>query len=465
VLIVRTIGDHAVVAGASMGGLLAARVLAEAYDRVTIVERDVLPPPGQNRKGVPQGRHAHALLPRGVEIFTELFPGLIGDLVAGGAPVCELLSQVRCIFNGHVVRQVPAMGLGVMTSRPFLEGHLRARVQDLCNVEIVERCDVVGVVPDDSGSKITGARVFRRTGGSAEEVLTADLVVDATGRASRLPAWLGELGYQRAPQEEVRIDVGYASRYLRLRPGALGRERAVYVSNKPDQPRGMALYEQEGERWILTLHGYWDHHPPADPGDFLAFAATMAPPDVLAAIKEAEPLGEIVAQRFPANVRRHYERLDAFPTGLLVFGDALCVFNPVYGQGMSVAGLEALALRHCLADGERELARRFFRAAAKVIDFPWLQAAGGDSALSGDEGSRTLPVRMAGAYMARFRAAAETDGFLENTFMRVSSLLDPPSHLLRRPSVALRLAGQAISLSWCARTGLRRHDDCSESDI
>jgi 2-polyprenyl-6-methoxyphenol hydroxylase-like FAD-dependent oxidoreductase len=431
----RRIGEHAVVLGAGMSGLLAARVLAEAYERVTIVERDESPPAGQARRGVPQGRHAHALLPRGQRLVDELFPGLADEMIADGAVAADPGTEHRFILGGHALRKVPSEDRALTMTRPFLEGHMRERIRALPGVTFAEGCDVVGLTA--ISERITGARIMRRAVGSAEEELAADLVVDAMGRGGRTAVWLAALGYDRAPEEEIQVGVAYASRFLRLPPDAIG-EKAVVVGPRPGLARGMGLLAVEGDRWLLTLAGLSNgHRPPTDPDGFLTFAATVAPPHVLSAIQRAEPLGAIATHRYPSDLRRHYERLRRLPEGLIVTGDALCSFNPIYAQGMTVAALEAAALRRCLDGAPDGLARRYYRAAAKALNDPWRMAVAADLSMPEVEGRRSPAIRLLNAYVDRVQATAEHDAAVAGQFTRVIGLLDPPSRLMR-PSIVTR---------------------------
>jgi 2-polyprenyl-6-methoxyphenol hydroxylase-like FAD-dependent oxidoreductase len=458
------IGDRAVVLGAGMAGLLVAHVLADAYGQVTVIDRDQLSETSMHRRGVPHGRHLHALAARGQQALEELFPGLTADLVASGAPAGSLLANARLYLSGHRLRQ-PDTGLVLLcASRPFLEAHLRARVRALPNVTLLDRCDVVGLATTPDGRRVTGARVLRRADGSAEEVLGADLVVDASGRGSRAPLWLEALGYARPTKEQVRIGLGYATRTYRLPPDALDGDLAVLQAGTPQHPRTGALQRLEGDRWMLTLAGILGDYPPTDPDGFLAFARSLRFPDIYEVIRDAEPLDDPVGFRFPASVRHHYERLDRFPAGLVVLGDAVASFNPIYGQGMSLAAVEALILRRHLERGIEPQPRRWFRDLARVVDVPWDMSAGGDLAFPGVPGRRSPKVRLVSAYLTRLHAAAAHDASLASTFIRVAGLVAPPQTLLR-PQVAVRVLRAGLHPAPGSRRPAHRPDGRSAEEV
>jgi 2-polyprenyl-6-methoxyphenol hydroxylase-like FAD-dependent oxidoreductase len=437
------IGEHAVVLGGSMAGLLAARVLADAYAEVTVVERDELSTTATPRRGVPQGRHIHGLIGRGQQILDELFPGFTGDLVARGAPTMDPLGDARLYLSGHRLLQTTSGTVVVSASRPCLEEYLRERVRSLPGVMFADRCDVLGLASTPDRHRITGARVIRRADGSAEEVLTADLTVDATGRGSRTPRWLECLGYGRPPEHKVSADIAYATGRFRLRPGALGEHRAVIAPPAPGHTRGAGLAAIEGDMYILTLMGILGDHPPTTPKGFLDYARSLPRSDIYDAICDAEPLDAPVAYRFPASVRHRYELLPRFPDGLLVTGDALCSFNPIYGQGMSVAAIEAMVLRSHLDAGHEPSPRKLFRDMARAIDVPWNMAAGGDLAFPEVVGDRTAKIRIGNVYIPRLHAAAAHDPKLAATFLRVAGMLDRPGTLFR-PDIVLRVLSHAL---------------------
>jgi 2-polyprenyl-6-methoxyphenol hydroxylase-like FAD-dependent oxidoreductase len=424
-------GEHAVVIGASVAGLLAARVLADAYERVTIVERDELPAIGNGRRAVPQGSHAHVMLASGQRAIEELLPGITDELCAAGAQSCKSMREIRFVIAGHEMTR-EAVGADVLlASRPLIEGHVRRRVLGLANVTVRERCEAVELLTSPDRERVTAVRIRGRAGEGGEERLDADLVGAASGRGARVPALLEALGYPRPLEERLTVDLSYVSRRVRPRPGALGADKLIAVGARPGLPRGVMLIAQE-DHWILTVSGYGvEHHPPTDEEGYLEFVATVAPPDVLAAIRDSEPLGDLITHGFPANQRRRYERLKRFPAGLLVVGDAISSFNPLYGQGMSVAALEAIELRRCLEHGEQRLARRFFRAAGKVVGQAWAMAVGGDLALPEVEGHRSRVLRLTNAYVERLLRVAEHDPIVAAAFGDVGDLLAPPQEIMR----------------------------------
>jgi 2-polyprenyl-6-methoxyphenol hydroxylase-like FAD-dependent oxidoreductase len=435
------IGDHAVVLGASMAGLLAARALAEFYETVTVVERDTLPRTAANRRGVPQGRHLHGLLTRGAQVLEELFPGILGELVIDGAPYFDGwdLSKMHYNLGGHrAVHTGSAQDLtAYATSRPFLEHHVRQRVRAIANVKLLDDHDVVDLTSTPDRKRITGARtVDRHT--RTESILQADLVIDATGRGARTPAWLERLGYDRPVEDHIVVHLTYASQVLRMPPGTL-HEMVFLVGPVPGRPTTVGLLGCEDDTWMFTVVGMAGHEPPSELAAMCTFAEEFTPPHALAAVRCAKPIGEVARHRVPSSQWRRYDKMRRFPDGLLVTGDAICSFNPIYGQGMSVAGLEALALRSCLSGGTRDVARRFFNAAARPIRQAWQLAAGGDLALPEIEGPRPVATRLLNGYLDRVLTATEFDSAALNQFARVTTLVDPATRLLR-PAMMWRAA-------------------------
>jgi 2-polyprenyl-6-methoxyphenol hydroxylase-like FAD-dependent oxidoreductase len=436
------IGEHAIVLGASMGGLLATRVLSDFYRTVTVVERDQMPTGIAQRRGVPQGRHVHALWPRGSEILDQLFSGFVTELVADGGKLFDDgdSSKFYVSLGGHdFVRSgtFPRFHATCYQSRPFLEDHVRRRVRAIPNVKVMDEHDVVELTCKEDRSRVTGVSISSRQS-DEKHLLTADLVVDATGRGSRMPAFLESLGYDRPGEDEVVVRLVYTSQLLRIPPG-MYNELLVLTGPVPGRPTAMALFSYEDNTWLLTTVGLAGHEPPADLAGMLRFIEDFTPPAVLSALQCAEPLGEVARYRTPSSRWRRYDKMRRFPAGLLVFGDAICSFNPIYGQGMTVAALEAVALDRCLRRGQDNLAPRFFRAAAKPIGVAWQLAVGGDLALPEIEGPRSLSVRLTNKYVDRVQTAAETNLAVAGQFLKVAGFSSPPASLFA-PSVVLRVA-------------------------
>ncbi|MEE2032675.1 FAD-dependent oxidoreductase [Rhodococcus chondri] len=286
------IGDHAIVLGASIGGLLAARVLADFYRTVTLVERDVLPMGTEHRRGVPQGRHGHALLARGAQMMDELFPGLLDDLVAEGAPVVADgdLTAFYFVLGGHPMVRSGRFGDRRATyapSRPLLESTIRQRLRAIPNITICDGHNVGDLTATTDRRRITGVRVGSRSG---VQTLAADLVVDAMGRGGRTPALLEKLGYGRPVEEHVFVHVTYRSQLMHIAHGTLS-EKLVMVGAQPGRSTGMALFGYENDTWLFTTAGMAGYDPPRDLAGMIAFVEPFTPAHVVAAIRSAEPLG------------------------------------------------------------------------------------------------------------------------------------------------------------------------------
>jgi 2-polyprenyl-6-methoxyphenol hydroxylase-like FAD-dependent oxidoreductase len=430
---------HAIVIGASMGGLVAARALADHYDEVTVLDRDVLPEQREPRKGVPQGRHAHGLLARGREVLDQLFPGFSDELVADGAVHGDIVDNVLWYNYGCYLRNTSSTLIGLLVSRPMLEERVRRRLCALPNIRLREQCDATDLEFDRARGRVTGVRVqSRAVAESRQETIEADLVVDASGRGSRSPAWLEALGYSKPPEQDITVDISYKTRQYRRRPDHMGGKTAAIIGACAPIWRFGAILAQEGNRWIVTMGGYLGDESPANDAGFIEYARSLPTPEIYNVLHDAEPLSELTPYHFRASLRRRYEQLSRFPEGFLVFGDAICSFNPIYGQGMTVACLESLALRDCLAISADGVARRFFRAASKLIDTPWQIAVGSDLQHPEVQGERPAQVRFLNWYIAKLYQAARHDRVLALTFLQVANLIQPPTTLLN-PRIALRV--------------------------
>lgn len=433
---------RAVIIGASMAGLLAARVLSEHFDEVVLLDRDTLPDGPALRRGTPHAAHAHGLLARGRQIIEALFPGFTERLVAQGAQCGDIGTEVVLRSNGQRYA-ARAMGtLGLAASRCLIEAEIRDRVAALPGVTLIDRARVIEPVHNAASGRVTGLR-WALDGLDAEaRELAAALVVDCSGRGSHSPQWLRAWGYDTPQEERVTVRIGYATQYFE-RPATPQPLAAVICTASPGLPLPGVLLAQEPEgdgpaRWVVTLGGYGPDALPAETGAMLARARTMGSPEIEEVLAQGRPLGPVQCYNFPHSQRRRYERLQRFPAGYLVLGDAITSFNPVYGQGMTVAACEAEALGRALRGGLDGLHRRFFPAAAEAIDIPWQLAVGADLALPQVQGPRPLPVRIVNAYVARLQRAAVHDAEVAAAFARVMHLLASPGSLFA-PGVLWRV--------------------------
>jgi len=427
-------GEHAVVVGASMAGLLAARVLADGFETVTIVERDSESDEPVARHGVPQGRHAHLLEEAGRAPLEDLFPGYGEELLSAGGLIIDMLSEFVSYQKGGVLANGPTRLPTYFATRPLFEAIVRRRVAELDGVEIQYDHRYVDYLADGDATTVEGIVVENE---GSERELPADLVVDATGRTSRTPTWLDEHGYVAPAVDEVQVDVAYSTAVIE-RPA--DDRRAFFVEPDPPRTRGAAVFPAEDGRWLVSVLGLHGDHPPTEPEKLKAFAASLPGPDI-EGLLDTQPWvsDEIAHYPFPSNRRYRYEDLDRFPEGLVVIGDAIASFNPIYGQGMSVAALEALVLHHALATGGlTDLGRRFFDRCEGILDVPWSIAVGGDFEFPQTEGSKPRGTDFLNWYLARLIRKAHTDGELTEALFRVFMMERSPTSLFR-PSVVGRV--------------------------
>jgi 2-polyprenyl-6-methoxyphenol hydroxylase-like FAD-dependent oxidoreductase len=439
--------ERAVVIGGSMAGLLAAAALVPHFDRVTVVERDRLPAGPESRKGVPQSHHLHVLMPGGQHAIEALLPDFGAELLAEGAvPVDE----ANMLFPAGWSRPFrPRSRHRLLScSRLLVESVVRRRV--IPQVNLRQGVEVTGLVVQHD--RVRGVRLRPRGGGESlrDWSLAADLVVDASGRTSRGPEWLESLGLGRPAETRIDSFLGYASRQYALPPDSPIGQRAVMLMAKPPlEARTGYLFPIDGGRWIVTLAGAGRDYPPTDEAGFLEFARSLRDPVIHELIKDAEPLTPIRGHRRTENQRRHYERMRPSPDGLLVLGDAACAFNPVYGQGMSVAAQTAAALAGKLAG--RAYGPGSTRAMQRLVvgcnSGAWLVATEQDLRYPTTEGARPgRQTRLMHRYLDRVLAAAIFDEPANAAWFDVMMLLQPPKSLFRPRVLVTALRGQRDGL-------------------
>jgi 2-polyprenyl-6-methoxyphenol hydroxylase-like FAD-dependent oxidoreductase len=437
------IGKQAVVIGAGMGGLTAAGALADRFDQVDVLERDTLPSGPTYRAGTPQARHVHALLLSGQRALSELFPGFEQDLARAGAVPLRVGLDVRMERPGY--DPFPQRDLGWFSyavSRPTIERAVRRRVESRANTTLRQRCRVLEVLASPNGEAVTGVRYEASNG--ASETIAADLVVDASGRGALTLALLQSIG--RPPPEEttIGIDLGYATCVFAIPDDVSTDWKGVMTFGQaPQNSRGGLMLPLEGNRWMATIGGRHGDVPPGDAEGFLTYARALRTPTIYDAISHAKRLNGVARYGFPESVRRHFERLDVFPRGLLPIGDAICRFNPLYGQGMSVAALEACLLQRLLerpgGDGNpiAGLAPAFFAEIQTLIETPWSVAIL-DFAFPDTRGQRPADFETTLKFGTALTRLAAEDPAVHKLTVEVQHLLRPRS-VYRDPALVQRV--------------------------
>ena len=429
---IKQMGKHAIVIGAGIGGLLFARAMADAFEHVTVLERDSLPDNNEPRKGVPQGRHPHGLLPGGCRALDALLPGLVDDFEAAGAVKQVMGLSTRFEAPGYdPYPQRDAGAYWYSLSRPMLELCIRRRVEAIANISW-EQNTTVERLQHEAGV-VTG--VALRDG----RFLSADCVVDASGHSGELTLRvLGEMGYARPRETIIGIDLQYATALFEIPEDAAYDWKVLMSYSNP----AAMMVPVEGKRWICAFAWQGGADAPRDRESYIEFARSLRTQTCYNAIKDATMLGKLAGYLFPESRHRHFSELQSFPKGLLPVADVICRFNPVYGQGMSVAALEAEAFCELLRESQGEfhdLTRAFLQRTDEIISTPWSTAAVPDLAYPSTRGERPPNHRELLLFGAAFLELAARDASVHKLRMEIIGLLKPYTTLTNDPVLMQRV--------------------------
>jgi 2-polyprenyl-6-methoxyphenol hydroxylase-like FAD-dependent oxidoreductase len=426
--------QRAIVIGGGIAGLCAARALADSATEVCLFERDKLPETMTPRQGVPQGKHPHALLAEGLEGILELFPGIQSSLERAGGRFVDMGLTVRPELPGYEQLTPRALGIsGYAATRPVIEGVLRDNLAKLSNVTIHQDARVTAINVDERSGRVHSIDYLSNESGRA--TMPADIVVDATGRGQLSLDVLAALGKPRVAETRIGTDLRFASGVFELPPDYASAGIAVLTPARPPTQRrsGLLLWREDGY-WSIGLAGRFGDAPPTDLNGFIEFSSTLATSSVHTALLKARMVREIASYAFPESVRRHFEQVDNFPKGLFPLGDSICRFNPVYGQGMSVAARQACILREMLSGEPHSAERRYFAAIQPIIDSAWGLSSVPDLLFPEATGERPPNLGDLSNYQRNFVKAAAVEPRLYQLHMEVLNLLKPAA-ALRDPQI------------------------------
>ena len=435
---------RAVVVGASITGLFAARALSDFFKSVVVLDGDVFETGTNPRKAVPQGNHMHAILPPAYQALKELMPEVIDKLLEGGAHLFDGGRDMKWRHLGHWLTQGETGRTFIGSTRPFFEYHLRQHVEAIENVTILSGHRFREWKIDPSGERVLGVLAQ----GPKEQVdLESELTVDARGSGSQLPKELVALGFEKSATEVVEVDLTYTSGLFQAPDFSPGWNLLLMDPDAPRKWTGGILQRVEADRWIVTQWGYFGARAPTDDLGFKAFAESLDEPDIADFLGLAKPASECRQYRIPKCYLHRFDQLQRFPDRLLAMGDAVCKLNPIYGQGMTKAAKEGLFLWESLSRlGENGsdlsgFSDQFRLAMGNVgAHWAWQLTSGSDLAYPQAKGKRPLNLNFMNWYVGRLFARAETRLEVRKALMDAMALVKLPESIMR-PHLILRALG------------------------
>ncbi len=420
-------GKTAIVIGASIGGLVASKILSKYFESVKIIEKDTFDNL-DSRKGTPQAKHVHVLLVKGREILSKIFPNFEDDLEKNGGVKYDFIKNARYLVPTGWTPRFDSGLISYSCSRNLLESVIRNQVKKTKNIEFLIGNSVTGFeLEDNMVTKVT----FNEIKSSKKKTINCDFVVDCTGRNSQLPSWLKQLHFDTPIETRVDSDIGYSTRYYEIPDGFEDDWKITVVMNRPpNQPRMGGIFQVEKNQWFVTMYSIGKDHPPTDEEGFLNFSKTLPDKTVYEAISNAKPISQIYGYRVEGSRLRHYEKLNSIPKNLIAFGDSVCTFNPFYGQGMTVIALSANVLDDSLKSSSNlgNFSKKFHHKLHKTIQYPWLLATGEDFRWPTTKGKKPNSLtRLMQNYVDKVLLTTPKSARATKAFQEMMQMVKPPT--------------------------------------
>lgn len=426
---------RAIVIGYSMAGKLAAQVLSNFFDEVVVIEKDSKPESPSVRKGVPQSAHPHVLLRKGAELLEQLFPGILDELIHNGSVVFDFMKDVHWEHHGRKKVQAEGDFRQLCQSRPFLEWFIQKRQEQLPNVHVLYKAKADDFLWDQEGKAVIGLLLKKSDSQSSEE-LYSELVIDATGPAAFFKEAFKKCSNPVPKEETIHIQLSYTSQKIKWQQSNCDSWRALLLYPQPPQiQRGGVLYPIEMGEWMVSLFGYGEDEAPLNEEGFKGFAKSLPNQELFNALVQAQPVSELQRYRVSSQYRRRFDQMNRPPGGIIVIGDALCRFDPVFGQGMTASALSAVALQKVLetsnlnAMGSSLFSKKVYKKIMASLAPLWLMVISEDFMYRNTQGKRPFGLSVLQGYMKAIYRLTESDASVYQTFSRVLHLLDSPFKL------------------------------------